>query len=182
MKTFQQFNEDSYAARQGAGAWLTGKAFELGARGIKQGYRTVKAITSFASKKKDDVNITPRNLKNLENAVFRDKTDKKLDNEIRRQRNEPPEDIEKELNEPQKPKEVPSKKRIKDLAKDNIKTRGSEAVKGQLLDKAKNKWRDNKIADVIANTEKGSIERVKGLKGIPKAKKIPDPPKLTDLK
>ena len=161
MKTFQQFNEDSYAARQGAGAWLTGKAFELGARGIKQGYRTVKAITSFASKKKSEKSGEDRLLDVI---------------------NQPPDDVKKQLDEPQKPKVVPDIKRIKDLAKDNIKTRGSEAVKGQLLDKAKNKWRDNKIADVIANTEKGSIERVKGLKGIPKAKKIPDPPKLTDLK
>ena len=46
MKSFKQFHEDAYAGRQGAGAYITGKAFELGARGIKQG---VKAVTSFAS-------------------------------------------------------------------------------------------------------------------------------------
>ena len=38
------------------------------------------------SKKKDDVNITPRNLKNLENAVFRGKTGRKLDGEILKRR------------------------------------------------------------------------------------------------
>ena len=42
MKSFKQFHEDAYAGRQGAGAWLTGKALELGARGVK-------AVTSFAS-------------------------------------------------------------------------------------------------------------------------------------
>ena len=47
MKSFKQFNEDSYAARQGAGAWLTGKVLELGARGIRQGYKGVKALTSL---------------------------------------------------------------------------------------------------------------------------------------
>ena len=46
MKSFKQFNEDAYAGRQGAGAFLTGKALELGARGIQKG---VKAVTSFAS-------------------------------------------------------------------------------------------------------------------------------------
>ena len=46
MKSFKQFHEDAYAGRQGAGAYITGKAFELGARGIQKG---VKAVTSFAS-------------------------------------------------------------------------------------------------------------------------------------
>ena len=46
MKSFKQFNEDAYAGRQGAGAWLTSKALELGARGVKKGYQ---AVTSFAS-------------------------------------------------------------------------------------------------------------------------------------
>ena len=46
MKSFKQFNEDAYAGRQGAGAWVTGKVLELGARGIQKG---VKAVTSFAS-------------------------------------------------------------------------------------------------------------------------------------
>ena len=155
MKSFKQFNEDAYA-RRGVGTWLTSKALELGARGIKQGYRGIKALTSLASKKKSG-------------------EDRLLD-----VINQPPDDVKKELDKPQKPKAVPTKKQIKDLAKDNIKTRGSEAVKGQMLDKAKNNWRDNKIREVIANTKKGSIERAEGLKGIPKAKKIPDPPKYKD--
>ena len=46
MKSFKQFHEDAYAGRQGAGAWFTGKALELGARGVRKGYQ---AITSFAS-------------------------------------------------------------------------------------------------------------------------------------
>ena len=50
MKSFKQFNEDAYAGRQGAGAWLTGKALELGARGVRKGYQ---AVTSFASLVKD---------------------------------------------------------------------------------------------------------------------------------
>ena len=54
MKSFKQFNEDAYAGRQGAGAWLTSKALELGARGIKQGYKGIKALTSLASKKKSE--------------------------------------------------------------------------------------------------------------------------------
>ena len=46
MKSFKQFHEDAYAGRQGVGAYLTGKVFELGASGIQKG---VKAVTSFAS-------------------------------------------------------------------------------------------------------------------------------------
>tara|TARA_B100000579_G_scaffold2392_1_gene1844 strand:+ start:34 stop:507 length:474 start_codon:yes stop_codon:yes gene_type:complete len=46
MKSFKRFNEDAYAGRQGTGAFLTGKALELGARGVRKGY---KAVTSFAS-------------------------------------------------------------------------------------------------------------------------------------
>ena len=45
------------------------------------------AGTIMQSKKKDkDVNITPRGLKNLENAVFRGKTGRKLDGEILKRR------------------------------------------------------------------------------------------------
>ena len=46
MKSFKRFNEDAYAGRQGAGAWLTGKVLEFGARGVRKGYQ---AVTSFAS-------------------------------------------------------------------------------------------------------------------------------------
>ena len=90
MKSFKQFNEDAYAGRQGAGAWLTSKALELGARGIRQGYKGIKALTSLASKKKSG-------------------EDRLLD-----VINQPPDDVKKELDEPQKPKAVPTKKQIKD--------------------------------------------------------------------
>ncbi len=46
MKSFKQFNEDAYAGRQGAGAWVTSKVLEFGARGVRKGYQ---AVTSFAS-------------------------------------------------------------------------------------------------------------------------------------
>ena len=156
MKSFKQFNEDAYAGRQGAGAWLTSKALELGARGIKQGYKGIKALTSLASKKKSEKSGEDRLLDVI---------------------NQPPDDIKKQLDEPQKPKAVPTKKQIKDLAKDNIKTRGSEAVKGQLIDSMKNRARDERIKDVIKNTKPGTMERARGLLGIPRAKKLPDPPK-----
>ena len=152
MKSFKQFNEDAYA-RKGVGTWLTSKALELGARGIRQGYKGIKALTSLASKKKSG-------------------EDRLLD-----VINQPPDDVKKELDEPQKPKAVPTKKQIKDLAKDNIRTRGSEAVKGQLADKIRNKPRDQRIKEVIKNTKAGTMERARGLLGIPRAKVLPNPPK-----
>ena len=152
MKSFKQFNEDAYAGRQGAGAWLTSKALELGARGIKQGYKGIKALTSLASKKKSG--------------------EERLWDII----HQPPDDVKKDMEAPNL-KKVPTKKEIKDIAKDNIKTRGSEAVKGQLVDSMKNRARDQRIKDVIKNTKPGTMERARGLLGIPKAKKLPDPPK-----
>ena len=152
MKSFKQFNEDAYA-RKGVGTWLTSKALELGARGIKQGYKGIKALTSFASKKKSG-------------------EDRLLD-----VINQPPDDVKKDMEDSPNLNKVPSKKRIKDLAKDNIKTRGSESVKGQLVDSMKNRARDQRIKDVIKNTKPGTMERARGLLGIPKAKKLPDPPK-----
>ena len=62
---------------------------------IKGGSKLIPALmtgigaagTIMQSKKKDnDVNITPRGLKNLENAVFRDKKGRKLDAEILKRR------------------------------------------------------------------------------------------------
>ena len=152
MKSFKQFKEDAYAGRQGAGAWLTSKALELGARGIKQGYKGIKALTSLASKKKSG--------------------EERLWDII----HQPPDDVKKDMESPNL-KKVPTKKEIKDIAKDNIKTRGSEAVKGQLVDSMKNRARDQRIKDVIKNTKPGTMERARGLLGIPKAKKLPDPPK-----
>ncbi len=89
---------------------------------------------------------------------------------------QPPDDVKKDMEAPNL-KKVPTKKEIKDLAKDNIKTRGSDAVKGQLVDSMKNRARDQRIKDVIKNTKPGTMERARGLLGIPKAKKLPDPPK-----
>tara|TARA_B100000287_G_C20124717_1_gene579768 strand:- start:50 stop:520 length:471 start_codon:yes stop_codon:yes gene_type:complete len=152
MKSFKQFNEDAYAGRQGAGAWLTGKALELGARGIKQGYKGIKALTSLASRKKSG--------------------EERLWDVI----HQPPDDVKKDMEAPNL-KKAPTKKDIKDIAKDNIRTRGSEAVKGQLIDSMKNRARDQRIKDVINNTKPGTMERARGLLGIPKAKKLPDPPK-----
>ena len=152
MKSFKQFNEDAYAGRQGAGAWLTGKALELGARGIKQGYKGIKALTSLASRKKSG--------------------EERLWDVI----HQPPDDVKKDMEAPNL-KKAPTKKDIKDIAKDNIRTRGSEAVKGQLVDSMKNRARDQRIKDVIKNTKPGTMERARGLLGIPKAKKLPDPPK-----
>jgi len=152
MKSFNQFNEDAYAGRQGAGAWLTGKALELGARGIKQGYKGIKALTSLASRKKSG--------------------EERLWDVI----HQPPDDVKKDMEAPNL-KKAPTKKDIKNIAKDNIRTRGSEAVKGQLVDSMKNRARDQRIKDVIKNTKPGTMERARGLLGIPKAKKLPDPPK-----
>ena len=62
---------------------------------VKGGSKLIPALvtgigaagTIMQSKKKDkDVNITPRGLKNLENAVFRDKKGRKLDAEILKRR------------------------------------------------------------------------------------------------
>ena len=95
------------------------------------------AGTYLKSKKKDDVNITPRNLKNLENAVFRGKTDRKLDNEIRRQRKQ----------------------------KETLKKNGDPTVaKKQVEDANKNAPRDEKIQKAVEFTKKGTMERFKELK------------------
>ena len=155
MKSFKQFNEDAYAGRQGAGAWLTSKALELGARGIKQGYKGIKALTSLASKKKSEKSGEER----LRDVI-----------------NQPPDDVKKDMEAPNL-KKAPTKKDIKDIAKDNIRTRGSEAVKGQLADRIRNQPRDQRIKEVIKNTKPGTMERARGLLGIPRAKVLPDPPK-----
>ena len=67
MKSFKQFNEDAYAGRQGAGAWLTGKALQLGARGVRKGYQ---AVTSFASAIDD---FSKRRKKQIEDRVEQSK-------------------------------------------------------------------------------------------------------------
>ena len=77
MKTFNQFQEGvASLAIKGGSKFIPALVTGIGAAG-----------TIMQSKKKDrDVNITPRGLKNLENAVFRGKTGRKLDGEILKRR------------------------------------------------------------------------------------------------
>ena len=77
MKTFNQFQEGvASLAIKGGSKLIPALVTGIGAAG-----------TIMQSKKKDkDVNITPRGLKNLENAVFRGKTGRKLDAEILKRR------------------------------------------------------------------------------------------------
>ena len=77
MKTFNQFQEGvASLAIKGGSKLIPALMTGIGAAG-----------TIMQSKKKDkDVNITPRGLKNLENAVFRGKTGRKLDGEILKRR------------------------------------------------------------------------------------------------
>ena len=76
MKSFKQFNEDSYA-RQGLGTWATGKALELSLRGIKTGYKigktAVNAITSLKSNNSDQESLTKRQLLDKVKNLRRDK-------------------------------------------------------------------------------------------------------------
>ena len=77
MKTFSEFQEGvASLAVKGGSKLIPALVTGIGAAG-----------TIMQSKKKDkDVNITPRGLKNLENAVFRDKKGRKLDAEILKRR------------------------------------------------------------------------------------------------
>ena len=77
MKTFSEFQEGvASLAVKGGSKLIPALVTGIGAAG-----------TIMQSKKKDkDVNITPRGLKNLENAVFRGKTGRKLDGEILKRR------------------------------------------------------------------------------------------------
>ena len=77
MKTFNEFQEGvASLAIKGGSKLIPALMTGIGAAG-----------TIMQSKKKDkDVNITPRGLKNLENAVFRGKTGRKLDAEILKRR------------------------------------------------------------------------------------------------
>ena len=77
MKSFSQFQEGvASLAIKGGSKLIPALMTGIGAAG-----------TIMQSKKKDkDVNITPRGLKNLENAVFRGKTGRKLDGEILKRR------------------------------------------------------------------------------------------------
>ena len=79
MKTYRQFQENVATYVLGRTARNILPKLMVGA-GL--------AGTLFQSKKDDkgDINITPRNLKNLENAVFRDKKGRKLDGEILKRR------------------------------------------------------------------------------------------------
>ena len=80
MKSFKQFNEDSYA-RQGLGTWATGKVVELGLRGVKKGFEVgktaVNAITSLASSN-DQEKLTKRQLLDKVRNLRRDKKIKEV--------------------------------------------------------------------------------------------------------
>ena len=81
MKTFAEFQESVGSLTLKGGSKLV-RAAVPAAAAIIGGVGTI-----MQSKKKDnDVNITPRGLKNLENAVFRGKTGRKLDAEILKRR------------------------------------------------------------------------------------------------
>ncbi len=86
MKTFNQLKQDiNEAVPLAIPAGIAAKKFALPAAMTLVG----GVGTYLQSKKKDDkgdINITPRNLKNLENAVFRDKVGRKLDGEILKRR------------------------------------------------------------------------------------------------
>jgi len=83
MKSFKQFNEDSYAARQGGGTWLATKAIELGLHTVKKGYKigsnAVNAITTFsASTKNKQEDLTKRYLLDRVKNLRRDKKIKEV--------------------------------------------------------------------------------------------------------
>ena len=82
MKTFKQFQE-AVPLIPVVGGVATKKLL------LPIGMTVVGALGTYLQSKKGnegDVNITPRNLKNLENAVFRDKKGRKLDGEILKRR------------------------------------------------------------------------------------------------
>ena len=73
-----------------------------------------------------------------------------------------PKDVQKQLDEPQKPKLAPGEKGIKDLA-DKALDRNPVA-KNQTKDAIENAPRDKRIETAVKDTEKGTIERYKALK------------------
>tara|TARA_B100000965_G_C19105489_1_gene546779 strand:- start:56 stop:550 length:495 start_codon:yes stop_codon:yes gene_type:complete len=73
-----------------------------------------------------------------------------------------PKDVQKQLDEPQKPKLAPGEKGIKDLA-DKALDRNPVA-KNQMKDARENAPKDKKIKNAVDTTEKGTIERYKALK------------------
>jgi len=81
MKSFKQFNEDTFA-RKGLGTWATTKAIELGLHGVKKGFQVgktaVNAITSLASTKKDEENVNKRQLLDKVRNLRRDKKIKEV--------------------------------------------------------------------------------------------------------
>ena len=73
-----------------------------------------------------------------------------------------PKDVQKQLDEPQKPKLAPGEKGIEDLA-DKAYDRNPVAKK-QAQDAIKNAPKDEKIRKAVENTKKGTLERYKALK------------------
>ena len=167
MKTFSEFQEGvaSLAVKGGSKlipALMTG----IGAAG-----------TIMQSKKKDkDVNITPRGLKNLENAVFRDKKGRKLDAEILKRREQ-----KKAMKGPFADTPSAEELRKAKLTGKLIKPKKGETKKTEkLIDKYKKEDEVSKQRELIRNTEKQITKPKKGekkealktLKNFKKARKI----------
>ena len=167
MKTFSEFQEGvaSLAVKGGSKlipALMTG----IGAAG-----------TIMQSKKKDkDVNITPRGLKNLENAVFRDKKGRKLDAEILKRREQ-----KKAMKGPFADTPSAEELRKAKLTGKLIKPKQGESKKTEkLIDKYKKEDEVSKQRELIRNTEKQITKPKKGekkealktLKNFKKARKI----------
>ena len=169
MKTFKEFQEGVMAipAAVAAGKYVVPALMTgIGAAG-----------TIMQSKKKDkDVNITPRGLKNLENAVFRDKKGRKLDAEILKRREQ-----KKAMKGPFADTPSAEELRKAKLTGKLIKPKQGESKKTEkLIDKYKKEDEVSKQRELIRNTEKQITKPKKGekkealktLKDFLKARKI----------
>jgi len=122
MKTFAEFQESvgSLALKGGS---------KLGSNLIPAAAAIIGGVgTIMQSKKKDnDVNITPRGLKNLENAVFRGKTGRKLDAEILKRRKQ--KEKMKEVIKPKKDEVKKTKKLINKYKKEDEVAKQRELIR-----------------------------------------------------
>ena len=141
MKTFSEFQEGvASLAIKGGSKLIPALVTGIGAAG-----------TIMQSKKKDkDVNITPRGLKNLENAVFRDKKGRKLDAEILKRREQ-----KKAMKGPFADTPSAEELRKAKLTGKLIKPKQGESKKTEkLIDKYKKEDEVSKQRELIRNTEK----------------------------
>ena len=154
MKSFKQFNEDAYAGRQGAGAWLTGKALELGARGVRKGYQ---AVTSFASLVKDF------NKKRKAEKEYKDAINKGIQNVRDPEADKLAADAAKDADLGKLDRRPPDNSTPKDVNSDFIKTM-------KALKRGTTKNRSIPNEDKIKILKKGVEEFKKGGKGKPSKK------------